>query len=210
MESNTRRTVPVGGESGPAARVEGDIGQVHASSARRELPAGTTKSRPAGRLRPIREPRAGVISGMIVPEMTPAASRLGGRGTISGKPLPDLLGESAPRGWPEVPVFKQFQQEGHPGPRVRSGTIVPDITPEAGRAYVGRYRAQSCPISPAGRGRQSAARPLSSKVCRQSAVRRRDWYQARKRLILATAPCLSLGMICGSVAAEQRALRRQS
>ena len=70
MDSNSTRIGSVSGEGGPATRAEGDMRQDHAAYSRRDPPDAATKSRAAGRLRPIREPGPGVICGASAPDNT--------------------------------------------------------------------------------------------------------------------------------------------
>ena len=69
----------------------------HAAYSRRYPPDSATKSRAAGRLRPIREHGTGVIWGTAVPDITPAVERLARPGAIYSTPSPCLLAESTPR-----------------------------------------------------------------------------------------------------------------
>ena len=96
MYSDSTRIDSAGGD-GSAARAAGDIRQGHAVYARRDAPDAVEKSRPAGRLRPIREVGPEVISGTALPDITPAVARPFRLGVLSGTRLPYMLAESAPR-----------------------------------------------------------------------------------------------------------------
>ncbi len=70
MVSNSERIGALSGKGGPATRGEGDMRQDHAAYSRRDPPDAATKSRAAGRLRPIREPGPRVICGTSAPDIT--------------------------------------------------------------------------------------------------------------------------------------------
>jgi len=120
MDSNSPRIGSAIGEGGPA----GDMRQNHAAYPRRDPPDAATKSREAGRLRPIREPGPGVIWGTAVPDITPSGERLARPWAIYGKPSPCLLAEPRPRRRANLLVAGQFRPEGWPGPRVICGTWI--------------------------------------------------------------------------------------
>ncbi len=78
---------------GPATRAEGDMRHEHAAYSWRDSLDTASKSRAAGRLRPILDSGPRVVFGTAMPDITPSGGRLARAGVISGKLSPSLLAE---------------------------------------------------------------------------------------------------------------------
>ena len=178
MDSNSPRIGSVSSEGGPATRAEGDMRQDHAAYSRRDPPDAATKSRAAGRLRPIRKPGPGVIWGTAEPDITTACERPVRPGAIYGTPSPCLLSEPRPRRRANLLIAGQFRPEERPGPRVICGTSAPDITSDDLRPCPGRYAAPGGRISPTSRKRRPTPSSLFPAGFGISAVFRTDDYAA--------------------------------